>query len=129
MSIPTRQHAGIGRRGKTVDVVVMAAVGDAIGPIKQTIRLIRRYAKRGGCVVIADDYVKEGRSNDFSQDKSCLSRDETLSLLTAHGDVGVDDSIEATDETDFADQMQMIHRGAARVQGRHPELAAELKSP
>ena len=61
-----------------VDVVIFAALGDVLGRLDETIRIIRQYVKPGGYLVISDAYI----DGDDEPDESALivARAETLAV-------------------------------------------------
>lgn len=47
------------------DVAIFRALGDVLGPLDQTVSVIRQYVKPGGYMIISDGFIKDGGSSDF----------------------------------------------------------------
>ncbi|MCC6539765.1 MAG: hypothetical protein IT162_19610 [Bryobacterales bacterium] len=63
-----------------------AALGDVLGPLDETMRVIRPFTRPGGWIIVSDPYVREGASSHFAGFESYASRKETVRRLTAWGD-------------------------------------------
>jgi cyclopropane fatty-acyl-phospholipid synthase-like methyltransferase len=115
------------------DVVIYAALGDVLGPLDQTMKLIRQFVRPGGFVIINDDYRKEGtyvgeKAHEGYDNYVCY--DETIKRLTAHGDVLVREVEEAHDEMveDNEEVNAHIRRRAEAIATRHPEWKDALEA-
>lgn len=106
------------------DVVIFAALGDVLGPLDQTISVIRQYAKPGGFVVISDGFIKGGGSSDFPGFEQYAERDDMMARLTACGDTLVSESFEAADFD--RDEADMIAARAEVIAAQRPEIAADV---
>ncbi|MDX2412805.1 MAG: methyltransferase domain-containing protein [Woeseiaceae bacterium] len=106
------------------DVVIFAALGDVLGPLDQTISVIRQYAKPGGFVVISDGFIKGGGSSDFPGFEQYADRDDMMARLTACGDTLVSESFEAADFD--RDEADMIAARAEVIAAQRPEIAADV---
>ena len=69
------------------DVVVFAALGDVIGLLDESVRVIRRFVRPGGLIVVSDAFIKEGGSADFPGFEHYAGHAETVRRLAACGDV------------------------------------------
>ena len=107
------------------DAVVFAALGDVLGPLDQTMRIIRQYVKPGGVIVVADDYLADGGSTDFPGFEDYVSRDQTVARLTACGDQ-IAAEVPEPFEDGNDDESDLIRKRADDLKQRHPELADEL---
>lgn len=106
------------------DVVIFAALGDVLGPLDQTISVIRQYAKPGGFIVISDGFIKDGGSSDFPGFEQYSDHDNTISRLTACGDALVSEAIEAFDFN--RGEAELIAERASVIAARRPEIAAKV---
>lgn len=106
------------------DVVIFAALGDVLGPLDQTVSVIRQYAKPGGFVVISDGFIKGGGSSDFPGFEQYAERDDMIARLTACGDTLVSESIEAANFD--RDEADMIAARAKAIAAQRPEIAADI---
>ena len=106
------------------DVAIFAALGDVLGPLDQTVSVIRQYAKRGGYIVISDGFIKDGGSSDFPGFEQYSDHDDMIARLTACGDTLVSEIIEAVDFDRGEDEL--IAARANAIAARRPEIAAEV---
>lgn len=124
------RHGNIARLAgglEPADAVVFAALGDVLGPLDETMRVIRQFVKPGGLLVVSDPYVRDGGSTSFDGFDGYGSRLETIARLTAWGDVLVREVVEAVDEgEDEDDESLLIMRRAKEIAQRHPELKSDL---
>lgn len=109
---------------KPCDVVIFAALGDVLGPLDQTVSIIRQYAKPGGYMVISDGFIKEGGSANFPGFEQYAGHDEMIARLTACGDVLVSEITEAVDFDTGEDEL--IAARAETIAARRPEIAADV---
>ena len=106
------------------DIAVFGALGDVLGPLDETVGIIRDLVNPGGLLVISDDYVKDGGSADFPGFQNYASREETVRRLESHADVLieiVEESNKGISEAYAAENALIWHR-AERLIERHPEL-------
>lgn len=109
------------------DVVVFAALGDVLGTPAETMRVIRRYVRPGGYVLLADVFLREGGSVAFPGFERYQSRAETVRGLTAWGDALVAEVVGSdTGEDDGDGDAAAIHRRAVALAERHPEHREQL---
>jgi len=124
------RHANILKlAGQTepVDVAVYAALGDVLGPLEETIGVIRRFVRTGGLILFCEGYIKDGGTSDFPGFKDCSSHEETLRRLQSHGDGLRREVIEPIDHAEaYAREIAQIRRRAERLAERCPDLSAEL---
>lgn len=114
------------------DVAVFAALGDVIGRLDTTIKIIRKYVKPGGFLVISDSYIVSGGSNDFPGFEHYAEHEETISRLTSSGDRLVREVLEEEDQddgdNDDSDEDVFIAQRAEAVASRHPEVATAVRN-
>lgn len=118
------------------DVVVFSALGDVLGPLDETIGIVRRFVEPGGVMVISDGYLRAGVTDTFPGFEGYVERDETLRRLLSHGDRlerevlepapadgahGLDDSDRESD-----DDTRRIRARAERIARKHPALREDL---
>jgi SAM-dependent methyltransferase len=108
------------------DVAIFAALGDVLGPLDQTVSVIRQYAKPGGYMVISDGFIKDGGSSDFPGFEQYAERADMIARLTACGDTLVSEIIEAGDCDRGENEGDMIAARAKAIAARQPEIAAEV---
>lgn len=110
------------------DAVVFAALGDVLGTPAETMRVVRRYVRPGGFVLIADVCLREGGSSAFPGFEHYRTRAATLQGLTAWGDTLVREEIEVEPgaEGDGDGEAEAIHRRAVDLARRHPEHRERL---
>ncbi len=109
------------------DIAIFAALGDTLGPLDQTISVIRQYAKPGGYMVISDGFIKDGGSSNFPGFEQYAEHADMIARLTACGDTLVNEIIEADDcDRGEHDEDKMIAARARAIAARRPEIAAEV---
>ena len=114
-------------RTEPADVAVYAALGDVLGPLDETIGVIRRFVRPGGFILICEGYIKDGGTSDFPGFEDSASREETLRRLQSHGDVLKHELIEPIDHSEaYAREIAQIQRRVENLADRHPELEAEF---
>lgn len=57
------------------DVAVFAALGDVLGSPAETMRVVRRYVRTGGYVIVADVFLRDGGSRAF-EDSNTTGREQ-----------------------------------------------------
>lgn len=109
------------------DVVIFAALGDVLGPLDQTVSMIRQYVKPGGYMVISDGFIKDGASSDFPGFEQYGERSDMIARLLAYGDTLVSEIIE-TNESKVTghEEGEMIAARARAIAARQPDIAAEV---
>lgn len=118
---------------ESADVAVFAALGDVLGTLADTVRIIRQYVKPGGYLLISDVYLKPGASNDFPGFERYAELPQTRQALTAcgdrllqeHLDHGADSEIEE-DDGEAADEAALILARAQALAAAHPQVADAL---
>lgn len=107
------------------DAVVYAALGDVLGPLDDTITIIRQYAKQGGHVLVNDSYLRDATAERFPGFERYAELDETRRRLTACGDELVLEHVVADDDGPAGDQDEaaLIAARADELAARHPHLA------
>lgn len=114
-------------RTEPFDVAVFAALGDVLGPLDDSIGVIRRFVRPGGFMLICDGYIKDGGTSGFPGFESYASRDETLRRLQSHGDALRREMIEPTDHSEaYAREIAQIEKRAEGLAARRPELKADV---
>ncbi|MDH3350813.1 MAG: class I SAM-dependent methyltransferase [Gammaproteobacteria bacterium] len=106
------------------DVAVFAALGDVLGPLDQTVSVIRQYVRPGGFMVISDGFIKDGGSSDFPGFEQYAERAEMITRLSACGDTLVREIIDE-DSIDGGED-EMIAVRARAIAARQPEIAADV---
>lgn len=114
--------------GELFDLAIFAAMGDVLGPLDESMGILRRMVRPGGYIIIHDDYVKEGGSTDFKRWEGYVGRDETIRRLQAHGDKIVREVPEADENllAEYEQDNNCIRRRAEDLAGRQPELREML---
>ena len=112
------------------DVAIFAALGDVLGPLDQTVSVIRQYVKPGGYMVISDGFIKDGGSSGFPGFEQYTEHAAMIARLTACADTLVCEIIEANDFDRSVDdentESEMITSRAKTIATRQPEIAAEV---
>ena len=109
------------------DVAIFAALGDVLGPLDQTVSIIRQYIKPGGYMVISDGFIKDGGSPDFPGFEQYADRPNMIARLVACGDTLVNEIIEAnTGDGGEHDEGEIIAARARAIAAREPEIAAAV---
>jgi SAM-dependent methyltransferase len=109
------------------DVVLLVSVGPLLGDHRRTLEGLRRQARPGGLIVVADGYLAEG-VEALPGYEGCASRSSTLSQLAAFGDVLVRETVEPPGRTRATNDRYtaLIRARAGRLRRLHPDLAALL---
>jgi cyclopropane fatty-acyl-phospholipid synthase-like methyltransferase len=109
------------------DVAIYAALGDVLGPLDQTISVIRQYTRPGGYMVIGDGYIRDGGSSDFPGFEQYAERSDMITQLIACGDTLVGEIIQTNDcDKGEHDEGEKIAARAKAIAARQPEIAAEV---
>jgi SAM-dependent methyltransferase len=110
------------------DVVIFAALGDVLGPLDETVGVIRQFAKPGGFVLVSDGYIREGASADFPGFENYVGYRESIRRLTSCGDCLIREGAEpaAPEGEGGIVESRLIRARAERIAARHPELRQEL---
>jgi SAM-dependent methyltransferase len=117
-------HGDVAKLAGTIepaDVIVYAALGDVLGPIPETMRIIRRYAKPGGHIIVSEGYLRDGGSRDVPGFENMRPREEMLAAWTAHGDVLVSERVFEDDNGDGDQEAAKIWQRASKLAVQHPE--------
>jgi SAM-dependent methyltransferase len=109
------------------DVSIFSALGDVLGPLDQTISVIRQYTKPGGYMVIGDGFIKDGGSSEFPGFEQYAERPDMIARLVACGDTLVGEIVE-TDDSDLGEQEEgeLIAARARAIALRQPDIAVEV---
>lgn len=121
------------------DVAVFAALGDVLGPLDETIAIVRQYVKPGGYMVVSDPFVRPGGRVDFDGFEHYAERELTEQRLLACGDELVALHVEpfddllvefAAEDDDESDEGELIGQRAREIVQRlgaeHADSAAVL---
>lgn len=109
------------------DVAILAALGDVLGSLDQTVSVIRQYTKPGGHMVISDGFIKDGGSSDFPGFEQYAERPDMIARLVACGDTLVGEIIDSDDsDSGEHDEGEMIAARAMALAARQPDIAVEL---
>lgn len=110
------------------DAVIYAALGGILGTVDQCVGLLRRPIRPGGYLVIDDGFLAgEARMRDRGYE-SYAPNEETLALLTAHGDEVLREVIIPVEDIRDTNQQQtaLIRKRAEGLASRHPDAADSL---
>lgn len=108
------------------DVVVYAALGDVLGPIAETMGIIRQYAKPGGHIIVSDGFLRDGGSNNYPGFENMQPRNAMLAQWTAHGDALVAERVFEDGDEDGDDEAASIRLKAVALGAEHPDLKDTL---
>jgi len=108
------------------DVAIFAALGDVLGPLDQTVSIIRHYTKPGGYMVISDGFIKDGGSSDFPGFEQYAKRPDMMARLVACGDNLVGEIIESIDSDKSERDGGLIAARAKAIAARQPDIAVEV---
>lgn len=110
-----------------VDLALLAALGDTLGPLDETMGVLRKYVKPGGFIVISDAFLREDGCTEFPGFEGYAGIEETRKRLTAWGDEIVRQVIEPDcDSDDDDEEAASICGRAAQIAQRHPQMESEL---
>lgn len=109
------------------DVATYLALGDTLGPLADTMGVIRQYVRPGGCLLIGEDYSEEGASTDLPGYADMGTYAQTAQQLQLHGDSIIHVATEHADlHAAYAQELAHIRRRASELEARRPALAAKL---
>ena len=110
------------------DVVIFAALGDVLGPLDETMAVIRRFAKPGGFILVSDGYIREGAPADFPGFENYVGQRESIRRLTSCGDSLIREVSEpaAPEGEGGVVESRSIRARAERLAVTHPELRQEF---
>lgn len=110
------------------DAAVFAALGDVLGPLEDTIRIVRQYVRPSGYIVLSDVFIADGGDANFRGFENYASHEETLRRLTSCGDVLVREFRASPDaeDGDVPDEAALILARALAIAERHPESREAL---
>jgi SAM-dependent methyltransferase len=110
------------------DIVIFAALGDVLGPLDETMAVIRRFAKPGGFVLVSDGYLREGAFSDFPGFENNVGHRESIRRLTSWGDRLIREvsGPAAPEGKGGVVESRLIRARAERLAVTHPELRQEL---
>ena len=109
---------------RSFDIALFVALGDVLGPLDQTVSVIRQYVKPGGYIVISDGFIRDGGTSDFTGFEQYADHQAMIARLTACGDTLFSETIES-DRHDGNDG-ELIMARAISIATRRPDLAAEV---
>lgn len=115
-------------RYRDFDVVVYAALGGILGTVDQFVGLLRWSVRPGGYLVIDDGFLAGGEGIREPGCESYVSHEETLALLTAHGDELVREVIVPVEDLRDTNRRQtaLIRTRAEGLARRYPSAADSL---
>jgi ubiquinone/menaquinone biosynthesis C-methylase UbiE len=112
------------------DAVVYAALGDVLGPLDDTVGVIRRCVRPGGLIVVNDSFISDPGVSPPGGFEEYGSLDETRDRLTAFGDAlvveafeGDDDDPDELDDDESVDEAALVAARAKDLARRRPDLA------
>ena len=113
---------------QSFDAVVYAALGGILGTVDQCVGLLRGPVRPGGLIVIDDGFLARAEPNHQPGYESYLPHDQTLTLLTAHGDEVLREVIIPVEDIRDTNQRQtaLIRKRAEGLARRYPDAADAL---
>jgi SAM-dependent methyltransferase len=102
------------------DVALLLSVGDALGPMDETVRHLRRAVRPGGHIIIDDGYAKDEEPLAFPGYEYLEKHETLLAQLTSQGDELVR---EVTIPLDEVRQQNRLY--TERITGRVRKLSRE----
>ena len=109
------------------EVAIMGALGDVLGPPDQSVGVVRKYVRPSGYMLISDGYLKDNSTAMIAGFENYKQRAETLSCLTAHGDVLIEEFVETPASADEEDEeSDLILSRAQSLAQQHPHFAKAL---
>ncbi len=110
------------------DVVIYAALGGILGTVDQCVGLLRQPVRPGGYMVIDDGFLAGTEGIRQPGYESYVPHDETLTLLTAHGDEVLREVVIPVDDVREVNrrQMELIRKRAEGLSRQHPDAADSL---
>lgn len=106
------------------DMAIFASLGDVLGPLDQTVAVVRQYVKPGGYIVISDGFIKDGKSADFPGFEQYSDHDSIIARLTACGDTLAQEVIQP-DACDPRDG-ELITARAQAIAQRSPKISSDV---
>ena len=109
-------------------VVIYAALGGILGTVDHCVGLLRQSVRPGGYMVIDDGFLAGTKPIRQPGYESYVPHDETVRLLTAHGDEVLREVIIPVDDVRETNrrQTELIRKRAEGLARRHPDAAASL---
>ena len=110
------------------DAVIYAALGGILGTVDQCVGLLRKSVRPAGYVVIDDGFLAGTEPIRQPGYENYVPHDETLRLLTAHGDEVLREVITPVDDVREVNrrQTELIRKRAEGLARRIPDAAASL---
>jgi len=110
------------------DAVIYAALGGILGTVDQCVGLLRRPIRPGGFIVIDDGFLARPEHMHQPGYESYVPHDETLTLLTTHGDEVLREVIIPGEDIRDTNQRQtaLIRKRAEGLASRYPDAADSL---
>jgi SAM-dependent methyltransferase len=102
------------------DVALLLSVGDALGPMDETVGRMRRAVRPNGCMVIDDGFALDDEPRTFPGYEYLETRERLITQLTSHGDELIR---EVTVPLDEVREQNRIY--TERIAGRVRRLSAE----
>ena len=110
------------------DVVIYAALGGILGTVDQCVGLLRQSVRPGGYMVIDDGFLAGTVPIHQPGYENYIPHDETVGLLTTHGDEVLREVIIPVEDIREINrrQTELIRKRAEGLARRHPDAAASL---
>lgn len=114
---------------RNFDVAVYAAVGGVLGTWDQCVAKIRRCLRPGGLMVIDDGYLAGDEKVDRPGYEHYVGHDETLRLLTSHGDKLLREVTQSQDYLKSLNSrfLESVRKRVKGLEKKHPEAADMLR--
>jgi len=111
------------------DVVVLASVGDVLGPLAACVDALRHTVRAGGFLVIDEGFLSAADTLDSPGYESCVSHEEALRQLTSHGESLLAEVITPAHDLQAMNQRYMtsIRRRADDLAERWPQHAEAVR--
>lgn len=110
------------------DVVIYASVGGVLGAWEHCVGKLRKAIRPGGYMVIDDGFLTKTTRMERAGYEHYLPHEETLRLLTIHGDTLLREEVISAEETEALNRSytELIRRRAEQLAQQHPETADYL---
>jgi 2-polyprenyl-3-methyl-5-hydroxy-6-metoxy-1,4-benzoquinol methylase len=115
-------------RHRDFDVVIYAALGGILGTVDHCVGLLRPTVRPGGYLVFDDGFLARTERIRQPGYENYVPHDETLTLLTAHGDEILREVIVPVDDIREVNRRQtaLIRKRAEGLARRYPDAADSL---
>ncbi len=112
------------------DLVLLLGLGPVLGDPVQTMGALRRLVRPGGCIGIDDAYLRGGLGDGaLAGFESYRDREQTIRMLTSHGDVLLHESAEPEEAVRTRNEAitARLRARAREIGRRRPDLVPALE--